>query len=240
MLHVPLKLLKEEGKESKGWLQYVEAKLAAKSRAAKEAPLALEAELRAADLKHQEIYEVAASRISAIIADREHFMHGQLEKVENEFKVNVPKPKKGRVDLLNQLVQQTPVEGQHKWQHHRQGAVCENCGKRIKACSTHEEISTKQATVCPGAVTKTLKQVMADLVSDTEGLLDEQIGHKWEMRASNFGCVRCWSKIPLRSSKAVLEQLTTSACRYGKLDEFGMQLRTRVHTSRCLEAWQLA
>ena len=141
MLHVPPKLHREDGRESKAWLQYTEAKLAAKSRATKEGPFALEAELKAADLKHQQIYEVAASRVSAIFGDPDHFMHGQLEKVETEYKVRSEKPK-GRVELFNQLVHQTPVEGQHEWQHHRQGVVCEHCGKRIKAGSTHSEHQT--------------------------------------------------------------------------------------------------
>lgn len=56
LLNVPVKLLKEEGRNSKGWLQYVEAKLAAKSRASKEAPLTLEAELKEADRMHQAVY----------------------------------------------------------------------------------------------------------------------------------------------------------------------------------------
>lgn len=85
LLHVPQKLLKEQGGESKAWMQFLEAKLAAKGRAAKEAPTALEAELKAEDVKHQHIYEVAAGRISAILGDPDHYMHGKLEKVETEF-----------------------------------------------------------------------------------------------------------------------------------------------------------
>ena len=92
LLHVPPKLLREDGRESKAWMQYTEAKLAAKSRGVKEAPGALEAELKAADLKRQQIYEVAAGRISAIFGDHDHFMHGQLEKVETEYKVRPAKP----------------------------------------------------------------------------------------------------------------------------------------------------
>ena len=80
----------------------------------------------------------------------------------------------------------TPVEGQRKWQRHRQGVVCEHCGKRIRACSTHSEISAKQATVCPVPFSKTLKQTMAELAQDTETLLDDRPGHKWELRATMF------------------------------------------------------
>ena len=156
LLHVPIQMMRRAEQDTKAWLQYVEAKLAAKSRAAKEAPNAWVNELKEADRKHQAIYEVAARRISAILGDKEHFMHGKLEKVEPVPEARPNKPK-GRVELFNQLVQQTPVEGQHKWQHQRSGVVCEYCGKRIKACSTHSEISQKQATPCPGSVTKTLK-----------------------------------------------------------------------------------
>ena len=161
-------------------------------------------------------------------------MHGELEKVEHAVRVPMPKPKLGRVALFSQLVQQTPSEAHHKWQHQRQGVVCERCGKRIKAYSTFEEINRKQATACPGAVTKTLKQVMTELIHDTEGRLEEQPGHKWEMTATSFGCVRCWNKIPLRSSKAVLDHLAASDCKYGQLDEQGLQLRTRVHPSHAV------
>ena len=200
LLHVPTKLTRREEHDTKAWLQYVEAKLAAKSRAAKEAPSAWVTELKEADLKHQQIYEAAARRISAILGDKEHFMHGKLEKVEPVPDVRPHKPK-GRVDLFNQLVQQTPVDGQHKWQHQRSGVVCEYCGKRIKACSTHSEISQKQATACPGSVTKTLKQAMSELVQDTEGKLDEQPDHKWEIRTNNFGCIRCGPRSPLEVAR---------------------------------------
>lgn len=235
LLHVPPKMLRADGKSSKAFLQYTEALLAAKSRATKEAPLALERELKAADVKHQQIYKVAAARISALIGDSSHFMHGQLETVETEYKIRADKPK-GRVALFNQLVHQTPVEGQHKWQHHRQGVVCESCGKRIKACSTHSEISSKQATACPGAVSKTLKQLMAEMVQDTSEILEAHQGHKWEIRATTFGCSRCWAKIPLRSGKGVLEKLKHSACRYEKVTVEGLQLRTTVHSTH--DVWR--
>lgn len=216
-------------------MQFLEAKLAAKSRAAKEAPHALEAELKADDIKHQRIYEVAAGRISALLSDPDHYMHGNLEKVEMEFKVKPTKPK-GRVELFNQLVQQTPVAGQHKWLHHRHGVLCEYCGKKIKGCSTHGEISSKQATECPGTVSKTLKQIMSEMVQDTENMPDEQPGHRWLMRATNFSCSRCWAKIPLRSGKAVLERLKGSECRFGRMTEAELNLRIRVHPSH--EVWR--
>ena len=77
---------------------------------------------------------------------------------------------------------------------------------------------------------------MSEMIHDTEGLLEEQRGHKWEMTATTFGCVRCWNKIPLRSSKAVLDQLAATECKVGKVDEQGLQLRTRAHTSH--EVWR--
>ena len=176
LLHVPQKMLKDSGDDSKAWLQYVEAKMAAKHRAEKEAPLALEAELKEEDRKHAGIYEVAIARIAAVLGDPEHYMRANLEKVEVEYKVAPAKPK-GRAELFNQLVQQTPVSGQHKWLHHRKGVICELCGKKIKSCSTHSEISSKQATACTGSVTLTLKQIMTALVQDTEGMPDEVEGH---------------------------------------------------------------
>ena len=77
---------------------------------------------------------------------------------------------------------------------------------------------------------------MGELIQDTEGRLEEQPGHKWEMTATTFGCVKCWHKIPLRCSKAVLDQVAATECRYGKVDEQGLQLRTRLHPSH--EVWR--
>lgn len=122
--------------------------MAAKHRADKEAPLALEAELKDENKKNTSIYEVAIARITAVLGDPEHYMHANLENVEMEFKVAPAKPK-GRAELFNQLVHQTPVAGQRKWLHHRKGVICELCGKEIKSCSAHSEISSKQATECP-------------------------------------------------------------------------------------------
>ena len=72
---------------------------------------------------------------------------------------------------------------------------------------------------------------MSELVQDTEGKLDEQPGHKWEIRTNNFGRIRCWARIPLRSSKAALEQLTRTDCRQGRLEDDETVLRVRVHHS---------
>ena len=69
LLHVPQKMLKDSGEDSKAWLQYVEAKMAAKHRAAKEAPLALAAELKEDDRKRASIYEAAIARITAVLGD---------------------------------------------------------------------------------------------------------------------------------------------------------------------------
>lgn len=80
---------------------------------------------------------------------------------------------------------------------------------------------------CPGTVSKTLKQVMAEMVQDPEDMPDEQPGHRWLMRATNFSCRRCWAKIPLRSGKAVLEKLKGSECRFGRMTDAELNLRTR-------------
>lgn len=48
--------MKESGEDNRAWQQFVEAKLCAKTRAAKEAPIALEKELRLEDHFHQEVY----------------------------------------------------------------------------------------------------------------------------------------------------------------------------------------
>lgn len=233
LLHVPPKLLKEGGTNSKAWSQYEEAKRAAKHRAGNEAPQALEAELRQADRRHAEIYKVAVARISAVLADHDHYMHNKLEKVEMEFKISVNKPK-GRAELFNQLVHQTPVSGQHKWLHHRKGVVCELCGKKIKSCSTISEISSKQATPCAGEVTLTLKQLMASLVQDTEGLPDSAAGHRWTIGATSFSCQRCWIKLPLRCGKDALERLCNMTCHFGRVGESDLNLRPRVHPSHDL------
>ena len=121
VLNVPQKMLKDNGGDMRAWMQYTEAKLAAKQRATKEAPGDLD-ELKKADLFHIKVYEAAAERIGAVLEDTDHYMHGKLEQIETEFKIKKDKPK-GRLLLFNQLVQQTPVEGQHKWLHHRGGLV---------------------------------------------------------------------------------------------------------------------
>ena len=234
VLNVPQKMLKDNGGDMRAWMQYTEAKLAAKQRATKEAPGDLD-ELKKADLFHIKAYEAAAERIGAVLEDTDHYMHGKLEQIETEFKIKKDKPK-GRLLLFNQLVQQTPVEGQHKWLHHRGGVLCELCGKRIKACSTHSEISTKQSTQCNGRVTLTLKQTMAALVQESEGLDEEIEGHRWTISATSFGCKRCWAKIPLRSGKAALTSMQQSVCLYGPKTEAELGLRSRVHTTH--EIWR--
>ena len=50
------------------------------------------------------------------------------------------------------------------------------------------------------------------------------------MGAAGDHVCRCWAKIPFRSGKAVLEKLKSSECRFGRLAEDGLNLRTRVRT----------
>lgn len=141
----------------------MEAKLCAKARAAREAPTDLEAELRAEDNLHQAIYETAARRISAMLGDQDHYMNEKCEKVETTYKVKPDKPK-GRLEVFRQLVQRVPGPGQREWQLHRQGVRCCLGGKRIKSCSTHADVSSKQDALCPGRATKTLEQLMNELM----------------------------------------------------------------------------
>ena len=106
---MPQKRLKEQGDDAKAWLQLSETKLCAKARAVREAPTALEAELKEDDLRRQAIYEMAAARISAILSDPEHYMNGKMDKVETDFKIKPDKPK-GCLEVFGKLVQRTPAK----------------------------------------------------------------------------------------------------------------------------------
>ena len=206
VLHVPQKRLKEQGDDAKAWLQFSEAKLCAKARVVREAPTALEAELKEDDLTHQAIYEMAPARISAILSDPEHYMNGKMDKAHN-----APLPKgtpKG--NMFGSFI--------------------------AKVFDVRYASSSKQDSVCPGTITKTLMQLMREMVDDTAAQPDNQAGHRWFLKDSSFGCSRRWAKIPRRSGKSVLENLRDTACHCGKVLESELNPRTRIHPSH--ELWQ--
>lgn len=155
-------------------------------------------------------------------------MHGSFETVESSVKGPKSKPH-ARLEVFRQLVQREQEEGLHQWQLHRQRVRCAACGKRIKSCSTHAEISSKKDALCPGVVTKTLEQLMQELVDDTSNLPDEQEGHKWYLKESSFGRCRCWLKLPRRCGKQAVQSLQARPCHFGKVQEAALNLRSRIH-----------
>ena len=233
VVHVPKKMLKQAGGDNRAWLQYQEAALCAQLRAQSIAPDDMVQQLHADDQWHQEVYEVAAQRISHILTDKEHYMHGKLEPVPTPFRVKVDRPK-GRLEILRQLTQQAPQEGHHHWALQGHGIRCKQCGLHIKGCSTHDEIARKQATVCTGVAVRTLTQLKLELVEATEALNESQAGHRWYSRTSSFGCSRCWRKVSGRSSKEAVLKLSESPCDYGPLDLPTMELRTKVNPEHIL------
>lgn len=143
---------------------------------------------------------------------------------------------RGRIEALRQLTQQPHVPWQHDWKLQGHGVKCQLCGLHIKSCSTHAEISGKRATSCPGTMTKTLNQLMSELIDATEVLPEDQAGHRWYMKASSFSCNRCWVKVPRRCGKEALQSLQAKPCICAQVQEHELQLRTRLHPSHVL--WQ--
>lgn len=92
MLHVPPKMLQKAGDDQRAWLQFLEAKQCAQTRATRDAPTSQERALREEDHWHQEVYGVAAARISAILQDPDRYMKHQLSPVETQFKVRPERP----------------------------------------------------------------------------------------------------------------------------------------------------
>ena len=146
-----------------------------------------------ADSWHQQVYLTAAAPISALLQDKGHYMHNQLETVELEYKLKALAPK-GRVEILQRLSQRTPSDGQHQWLVKGSGVQCQACGMNIKASSTHSEIEKKENSICAGVRSKTLTQIMQAMVDDSAQKPDEETGHRWTLRSSTFSCLRCWAK----------------------------------------------
>ena len=86
-LHVPQKMLKGAGDDMRAWLQFDAARQCAQQRVRCEAPDDLVQSLQEADSWHQQVYLTAAARISALLQDKGHYMHNQLETVGLEHKL---------------------------------------------------------------------------------------------------------------------------------------------------------
>ena len=235
VLHVPKKLLQQTGDDKRAWLQFQEASMCALSRVHRIAPGDLEKELQADDLWRQEIYEVAAQRISQLLTDPDHYMHGKLAPVPTPFQVRPDRPR-GRLDILRKLTQQEHQAGQHQWVLQGHGIRCQQCGLHVKGCSTHAEISSKQATTCPGEMCRTLTQIKKDMIATTEALADSQGGRRWFSRPSSSGCSRCWQKVSGRCSKEALQKLSEQPCVYGPVDTKDLEVRTKINPQHSL--WQ--
>ena len=232
-LHVPTKLLKGDHGDQRAWLQYQAAQHCAKQRAEQEEPFDLVRTLQENDRWHQQVYEVAADRIEALLQDKQHYMHDKLSTVEADFKVRVRAPK-GRIEVMQQLTQRVRKEGQHQWALKGGGVQCSACGMNIKACSTHAEIEKKDGTICAGQRSLSLTQHMQQLVEESAMLPDDTPGHRWMLRASAFSCLRCWKKVPRRCGKDALRVLTALPCQYQQMHEQDLQLRTRIHPSHAM------
>ena len=241
-LHVPAKLLRGEGGEQRGWHQYQAAQQCAHQRALVEAPLEQLHALQEADQWHEQVYQVAAERIGALLQDKQHYMHDKLEGVEPVIKLKEKAPK-GRLEIMQQLANRKRadgVAGVHCWVLKGSGLQCSACGMHLKASSTHDEIARKDGAPCAGIKKKTLMDQMKELIESTAALPEEQDGHRWALKAHTFHCQRCWVRVPVRCSKEALEAMTQQECHFGEVHEGDLNWRTRVHSSHRLQrrgAW---
>ena len=188
----------------------------------------LELQLQEDDKWYQEVYEAAAHRVGTLLTDPEHYMNGHVEPVVAPYKVQPERPR-GRLDVLRRMSQKDNGPGEHQWQLKGQGLLCLLCGLHIKSCSTHAEIEAKAATVCPGEKVKTLTNIMEDMLNASSLQQDHQPGHRWYLRASSFGCSRCWIKVARRCGKETLHRLANEPCQYAAVTEQDLNLRMRVH-----------
>ena len=176
----------------------------------------------------------AAKRISQMLCDKERYMNGQLEPVEVTFKVQPAQKPKGRLEAFRNLTLRVEQPGQHVRQLYKNGVKCRDCSKYIKGCATHSEIDHKQDSPGSGQVTKTLEQLMSELVDESSLLTEGQEGHRWYVKGSSFGCNVCWLKILRRSGKSLLQALQAKPCVAGKVQEADLALRARIHPSHAL------
>ena len=235
LLQVPWKLMKSQATHDRGRQQYLLAKQLAVQRAHREQPKSLEQELVIEDQLHLEVYMTAAKRISKMLQDKEHYMNGKLEPVPDSGpKETKKKPPQGRLALLRQLTLRERQPGTHEWEIYKAGIQCKHCNRKIKGCATHAEIAHQQDTVCRGFAARTMEQQMRELVDSSDLLAEGHPGHRWVLQGSKFGCKQCWESIPRRSSKHHLQQLLAKDCATGPVDEAGLNLRLRIHTSHCL------
>lgn len=225
---MPKKMLKQAGDDQKAWLQFMEAKQCARLRASRDAPSAQERTLREDDEWRQEVYAVAAERISAILQDPDHYMKNNINKVETSFKVRPERPH-GRLDVLRSMINMADGPGKHKWQVKGKGIQCGLCGLHVKGCPTHAETTAKQESVCPGERTKTLQQIMDDMISASDELPDGHEGHRYYCKPSSFDYKRFWLKVPRRCAKEALQRLADTKCEFGPVAENELNLRVRVH-----------
>lgn len=235
-LHVPAKMLKGDGGDQRAWMQFQAAQQCAQQRAEQETPREMLRQLADADQWHYKVYETAAERIGTLIQDKSHYMHDKITQVNPVIKLKERAPK-GRLEIMQRLAQRKQAagaDGLHSWMLKGRGLQCRACGMHIKASSTHAKISKKDGAPCASTRSKTLLQQMKDLVDLSAPLPDDQPGHRWVLRAHNFSCQRCWSRVPIRCGKEALTALTETDCRFGEIHEGELQLRTRVHTSHKL------
>ena len=75
---------------------------------------------------------------------------------------------------------------------------------------------------------------MEDMIATSSLLTEDQPGHRWYVRASSFGCSRCWLKVAKRCGKEALHKLANEPCQYEVVDEQALNLRMRVHTQHQL------
>ena len=188
----------------------------------------LELQLQEDDKWYQEVYEAAAHRVGTLLTNPEHYINGHVEPVLTPYKVKAERPR-GRLDVLRRMNQKDNGPGEHQWQLKGQGLLCLLCGLHIKSCSTHAEIEAKAATVCPGEKVKTLTNIMEDMLNASSLQQDHQPGHRWYLRASSFGCSRCWIKVARRCGKETLHRLANEPCQYAAVTEQDLNLRMRVH-----------
>ena len=112
VLHVPVKMMKEAGEDTRQWMQYKVGKRLAQERARTEFNEESLKELQEADRRHYLIYQ-AAARIEGILKNKEHYI--LLEKGGAAVKQQSGDSKpRSRLDVFQKMVRAAQV-GSCSW-----------------------------------------------------------------------------------------------------------------------------
>lgn len=166
MYHVRLK---QSGQGTRGHVQQLRIKEKVKQRVQDEVSVEQLDEKLTRDAFHAEVYRVATKRVKNLLQDENHFMHQQDGPTTVVQQVQPTKQGPARGAVFARLAQRARGSGRHVWQHFKQGLQFGACGKRIMACSTHQDILDKDCTTCNNENPKDRVQLLEHMISDTAG-----------------------------------------------------------------------